>query len=481
MDRRTFLSLATWPIWLSACSRGGQSDSGNNGSSVDNASAFNQALRIPQELKGELREGVLQYDLTILAAEHVFFEGVSTATYAIDGTFLGPTLRLLQGESVSINYHNKLGEMTTMHGHGMHLPAIMDGGPHQPIAAGGEWSAQYAVNQPASTNWYHPHTHGKTGEQVYKGLAGLILVDDELSVSLNLPNSYGIDDIPLVLQDRRFDSNKQLLYIESNQDIMRGMLGDVQLVNGTVSPYQEVAAGLVRLRVLNGANARVYQLSLSNAQSFQLIASDNGLLAAPITLSSIELSPGERAEIVVDFSATSATSIDLIDNNNNQAELLRFHINQALTVLDTVVPDTLATMPSLDASNVDVTRSFKLTMQGGNSPKFFINGQSMDMARTDFSMNINDIEVWDVENASDMTHNFHMHATHFQILERNGRASDVGIHEKGLKDTVLLKGNERVKLITKMTDFADASAHYMFHCHILEHEDRGMMGQFSVI
>ena len=486
MDRRQFLKYSTLPMLLQACSSG-NNNTGNQISATPTTLsniAFSKPLAIPAEMNGELLNGVLHYDLNIQQSSHTFYDGFSTATYGINGSFLGPTLRLTQGQAVSVNYNNALSEATTMHGHGMHVPAVMDGGPHQTINSGNSWSAQYTVNQPAAMNWYHPHTHGKTGEQVYKGLAGLIIIDDDTSQSLNLPKTYGVDDIPLVLQDRRFDSNGQLQYIETNMDIMRGMMGNVQLVNGVIQPYQTITTGLVRLRILNGANARVYRLALSNNQSFQLVASDNGLLTEPVTLSSFELSPGERAELVVDFSSLTGTSIELIDSNNGNIGLLSFQVASTLTASTTTVPASLANITSLTASSATFTRSFVLTMQGpgmGGTPKFFINNASMDMSRTDFTMNRGVVEVWQIQNDTDMTHNFHVHATHFQILERNGSAAAVGIHERGLKDTVLLKAGESAKLVIKMTDFADATGHYMYHCHILEHEDRGMMGQFVVV
>ncbi len=475
MDRRQFIKCSTLPFFLQACS--------SNSPAVPTSTPFSKLLAIPAEVNGELRDGKQQYDLTIQQSSHTFFNGFSTSTFGVNGSFLGPSLRLMQGADVSINYSNQLSEETTMHGHGMHLPAIMDGGPHQIIPAASSWSAQYTVNQPASTNWYHPHVHGNTGEQVYKGLAGLIYVDDGSSQTLNLPRTYGVDDIPLVLQDRRFNTNGQLQYIETNQDITQGMKGDTHLVNGVIQPYHAITAGLVRLRILNGANARVYRLALSNSQTFQLIASDNGLLAAPVTLPSIEISPGERAEIVVDFSGLAGGTVELIDSNNSNIGLIQFQIAGTLSATTTTVPASLASITPLGPLAAVVNRSFVLSMQGagaGGTPQFYINSVTSDLNRTDFTMNLGDIEIWEVSNITNMTHNFHTHATYFQIIERNGSAATVGTHEKGLKDTVLLKAGESVKLIIKMTDYTDATGHYMYHCHILEHEDRGMMGQFVV-
>jgi len=212
MERRDFLTLsgATAVALLTGCGGGG------GGSTTDARSSLTpkaKALPIPPELRGTLDvNGVRQYDLTVQAAQHDFFVEANTPTYAVNGTFLGPTLFLRNGDAVSINYSNTLSETISMHGHGMHVPANMDGSAWQEIAAGATWSAQYTVNQKACTNWYHPHTLHKTGEHVYRGIAGLIIIEDSESDALDLPNRYGIDDIPLVLQDRIFDNNANLVY-----------------------------------------------------------------------------------------------------------------------------------------------------------------------------------------------------------------------------------------------------------------------------
>jgi len=181
---------------------------------------FDTKLFIPPFLEGKERNGVYHYDLNIQEAKHSFFKNILTHTYAVNGTYLAPTLRLLNGQKVSINYSNNLKETTTMHGHGMHLPPEMDGSAHQPIDSGKTWSAQYKVKQNACTNWYHPHTMDKTAEHVYKGLAGLIIIEDEESQKLDLPKEYGVDDIPLVLQDRFFDKAGQIYYHPSMHQTM---------------------------------------------------------------------------------------------------------------------------------------------------------------------------------------------------------------------------------------------------------------------
>jgi FtsP/CotA-like multicopper oxidase with cupredoxin domain len=277
-------------------------------------------LPIPPLRPPTVRDGVDHYDLTIREGEHPFFDGVATRTYAIDGSWLGPTLLLRRGRPVSINYTNRLPETTTMHGHGMHVPARMDGTAHQPIAPGAIWSSVFTVDQRACTNWYHPHAMGKTAEHVYKGVAGLIIIEDDESRSLNLPRRYGVDDIPLVLQDRRFVQG-QIDYRPSMPEIMHGFVGETFLANGAIDPIFDAEAKELRLRILNGSNSSIYALGFVGEIPFHQIATDNAFLETPIALTRLVLSPGERAEVVIDLSAYAGKSLALYDYYNGKSFL----------------------------------------------------------------------------------------------------------------------------------------------------------------
>jgi FtsP/CotA-like multicopper oxidase with cupredoxin domain len=472
MKRRDFFKLsAVTSLWLlTGCGGGGTSSSGNNGT------ATTTALPIPSLLKPIDKNGVQHYDVSILEAEHTFFDGIATKTYAMNGTYLGPTLLLTNGDNVSINYTNNLKETTTIHGHGMHLPAKMDGAAHQPIAVGTTWSAQYTVNQKASTNWYHPHFMGKTAEHVYKGLAGLIIVEDNESRALDLPKRYGIDDIPLVLQDRIFN-NGQIDYSPSRREIMRGYVGDTFIANGAIEPTFDAEAKEIRFRILNGSNATVYELGFSNGMSFKQIATDNSFLEVPVSMTRLTLSPAERAEIVVDLTTLSGETFTLFEYRNSKT-FVNISVNKTATAT-TTLPTTLTTLDAIDTSLVSQTRPFRYGMAGMGA--FTINGKSMDMNRIDEVITLGDTEIWEVTNPMMMDHNFHIHATHFRVIERNGSAANVAENEKGYKDVVYLPANGTVKLLVKMTDYTDSTAPYMYHCHFLEHEDAGMMGQFTVV
>jgi FtsP/CotA-like multicopper oxidase with cupredoxin domain len=473
MQRRNFLKLSTvTSFWLLTGCGGGSSSSSRIDSDSLNT-GFTQ-LAIPKLLIGKEMNGVQHYDLNIQKATHTFFDAFETATYAVNASYLGPTLKLINGENISINYTNNLDESTTMHGHGMHVPANMDGAAHQIITAGSQWSAIYTVNQRASTNWYHPHLMGKTAEHVYKGLAGLIIVEDSEINTLDLPKTYGVDDIPLILQDRFFDANGQLDYSPTNREIMMGYNGDIHIVNGVYKAYIDLEAKEIRFRILNASNSSMYTVNFSDGRSFKQIATDNSLLEAPVSMNSLRLSPAERAEIVVDLTALAGEVLTL---NNGSKDILKINV-KAKTLATTRTPNTLTTLAFHKVSDALRTRTFSLSASG--SGDFRINGASMNMGVINERVPINEVEIWEVINTMGMNHNFHIHATHFSIIERNGSSLNVAENEKGYKDTVFLGGNDKVKLLVKMTEYRDSTSPYMYHCHFLEHEDAGMMGQFIV-
>ncbi len=472
MQRRKFLTLSSIAALylLNACGGGRNSSSSN----ISNLTVNKKSLPIPELLRPTTRNGVQHYDLTIQKGKHNFFLDIQTDTYAINSTYLGPTLLMQNGENVSINYTNTLTETITMHGHGMHVPPSMDGSAHQPIAVGQTWSSQYTVKQRACTNWYHPHTLHKTAPQVYQGLAGLVIIEDDESKGLDLPKRYGIDDIPLVLQDRIF-SNGQLQYNPSTMEVMRGYIGDISIANGAIEPILDVEAKEIRFRILNGSNSSVYTLGFSDGRNFKQIATDNSFLESPIEMTRLTLSPAERAEIVVDFSTLLGGKVTFRDFKNDKT-FITININEPATQR-TSLPNRLTTLEKLDATQAVRTRPFILT---GRMGSFEINGKSMDINRIDENVPLGDVEIWEISNNMMVDHNFHIHATHFMILERNGSPNNVAANEKGYKDVVYIPANESVKFIVKMIDYTDNAVPYMYHCHFLEHEDAGMMGQFIV-
>jgi len=474
-------------------------------------------LRIPELLEGERHGSDRNYALQLQSGTRQFLGGLTTPTLGINGSFLGPTLRLRNGSDVGISVLNQLTEASTIHWHGLHVPAKADGGPAQIIEPGASWKPTFTVNQKAGTFWYHSHLLNKTGEQVYRGLAGMIIIDDEESEGLDLPSTYGVDDIPLIVQDRRFNEDGSFRYVGMHRDVMTGVFGDRILVNGTTSALFAPSASKVRFRILNAANARTFNFALADAREFSLIASDGGLLEKPIALRNIVLAPAERAEIVVDFS--DGSPVDLISLPLEDASpflpigMMRNMqpINTAaLTILkiepqsslqrSAVLPRDLTSIRRMQASEAARTRRFELSMpmgmgmmagrggqrggggrgrMGGMGGEFLINGKPMAMDEINEVVAEGSTEIWEIYNDSMMMHPFHIHHGQFQVLDRDGVPP--GPEEMGFKDTVKVGAGQTVRFIMRFENFSDPNTAYMYHCHILEHEDNGMMGQFTVV
>ncbi len=467
---------------------GGHRGSRSNPPNTDKRGLLtNEPLFIPQLLTGtdKNRDGVKHFDLEIQKQQHNFYKDYKTNTFGISQSCLGKTILLQNGDKASINYTNKLDENTTMHGHGMHVPAKMDGGAHQIIKPNETWQAKYTVKQHASTNWYHPHLMGKTAEHVYQGLSGMIIVKDP-NENLGLPDTYGEDDIVLIIQDRQFVDH-QLDYNPGMRDIMMGYIGDVLITNAGIEPKLDVKAGVIRFRLLNGSNASLYKFSFDDNSEFYQIATDNALLEKKVAMKELVLSPSERAEIIIDFSKKQNKTIKLMcDEQIRGRKYTALSINVSNTqgaiidinTINNVLNASLQKADSAYVTKVARTRNFVL---GGARGSLTINGKSMNMNRIDEKIKLDEVEIWHVKNNMRMHHNFHMHATHFIPYKRNGKTSEVKENEKGYKDCIHIPPGESVDLLVKMTDYTDAQGAYMFHCHFLEHEDAGMMGQFVVV
>lgn len=419
--------------------------------------------------------------LEITRGSRSFFPGLSTATLGYNNDYLGPTLRIYNGQDLHIDVANTLDEDTTVHWHGLHVPAEWDGGPHQVIHAGDSWHPEFTVNQQAATLWYHPHLMGKTGEQVYRGLAGLLYIEDDFSLNAAIPKQYGFDDIPVILQDRSFYEGGSFAYIRSGHDIMHGMLGNNMIVNGVIKPRLSVPRGIIRLRLLNGSNASIYRVSFVKQRPFWVIASDGGFLPQPERVNSLIFTAGERYEILLDLSKEPAGTSDMMIVEQwagNRYEALEITTEDSISEFNTI-PQTLYPVQPIDPKTADRTRQITMeTISRGG--RLTINGKNMDMKRIDMQIPLGSTEIWEISNNSRMMmqvpHSMHLHDVQFQLLDRNGEIPSP--IERGRKDTVLLMPGEQVRIISKFEDYTGI---YMFHCHMLEHEDHGMMGQFEVI
>lgn len=458
-----------------------------------------QQLFIPPTLSGT------SIDLDLDEGTKSFFPGTATNTYGANGNFLAPTLILDRYQQVTLNVHNNLTDTTTIHWHGMHVAPENDGGPHIFIPPGTTWSPSFEVKDWAATHWYHPHLHYHTNEQVLKGLAGMIIVRDPIESALSLPRTYGIDDIPLILQTRAFDSN--------NQIVTHSALDTTVMVNGTIDPYVSVPSQMVRLRLLNGSSERVYELGFSGNQPFQQIASDGGLLSAPVSLTRLRLAPGERAEIIVNFTGMEGQSTDLINFgselpnaiygasqpgmgpgqtipnytlnplNGNNFSMITFNVGSQTTNPVLSIPTSLVTHNPWPESSATTTRTLTFSPQvmGPTAIQgpFLINMMPFDMMMINFYIPFEATEIWTLTNSTPIAHPFHIHNVPFYILDINGQVPPASL--QGRKDVVLVPaGGGTVRFITKFEDFYNDSVPYMYHCHMLTHEDDGMMGQFIV-
>jgi len=433
--------------------------------------ASNNSLPIP-ELLVDSNPNVLVSDYYLSAQNGLsnFIAGKQTPTMGYNGSYLGPVIKVSNGEEVRMHVKNELDMETSIHWHGLVIPGNVDGGPHQLIQPQSIWEPSFKVNQPASTLWFHPHVIGTTAIQVYYGLAGMIIVEDENTKELNLPDDYGINDIPLIIQDRNFNTDGSFIYFDNMMD---GAVGNYVLVNGAITPDLVVQQVKMRFRVLNGANARNFNLRFDDNDPFYQIASDGGLLEAPLMAENLFITPGERAEIVFDFSQYDEGDVVKLLNDNEL--VMTFLVGDNSEDL-TEIPESLAVIERMDEI---LATGIKTIVLDGMGHMVSLNGRKFDINRVDDNVMLGDIEVWEISTTSGMMmgspgHPFHIHGTQFQVLSRDG--SPPYLNERGWKDTVYVRANETVRIIVKF----DYEGLYMYHCHILEHEEAGMMGQLEV-
>jgi len=450
-------------------------------------------LWIPDTLSG------VNFSLTIKDTIKQLRPGNQTITGSVNNNFWGPTLFFNKGDIVHLNVKNKLNDSTTIHWHGMHLPAVMDGGPHQVIPPGTLWQPYWKVSNNAGTYWYHPHLHEMTLEHLTKGIGGFIIVRDPIESSLALPRKYGIDDIPLVLTSRRYDANNQ--FVTTNT-----AYGDYMLSNGTPSAQINLPKQYVRLRILNAEVERGYDLGFSDNRTFYIIANDGGLLNSSIAVTRVKLMVGERVEIMVNLGSDQiGSSLNLMAYNSGQTfgfpgsepgtngafgSLLNninfnvLHINVIASTNNPIIslPSSLTSNSYYTSANATVTRTINITNgnPGPNPIPFNFDNTSFAIGTINKTVNLNDIEKWTIINNNVFGHTFHIHDVEFKIVDRNGSPTGVGSHESGWKDVIYVPRNESVSFVAKFDDYADAIHPFMYHCHFSNHEDEGMMGQFIV-
>ena len=481
------------------------------------------------------------------------FAGKTATTWGYNGNLLGPAVKLNKGQSVTVDIHNQLAEETTLHWHGLEIPGEVDGGPQGIIPAGGKRSVTFTPDQRAATCWFHPHQHGKTGHQVAMGLAGLVLIEDEEIRKLMLPKQWGIDDVPVIIQDKQFSADGQVDYQLDIMTAAVGWFGDTLLTNGAIYPQHAAPRGWLRLRLLNGCNARSLNIAASDNRPLYVIASDGGLLAEPVKVTELPMLMGERFEVLVDVSDGKAFDLVTLPVSQMGMAVAPFdkphpvmRVQPLLITASGTLPDTLTSMPSLPSLEGLTVRKLQLSMdpmldmmgmqmlmkkygaqamagmdhgkmmghmnndnmghgnmnhgnmnhgemgnmqhgdmgnmKHGGSFDFHnanrINGQAFDMNKPMFAAAKGQHERWVISGQGDMMlHPFHIHGTQFRILSENGKAP--AAHRAGWKDTVRVEGGVS-EVLVKFDHDAPKEHAYMAHCHLLEHEDTGMMLGFTV-
>lgn len=423
-------------------------------------------------------------------------------------SYMGPMIKANTGDKVRIRFTNRIPDKTIIHWHGLHVPAIMDGHPRHVIPEGESYLYEFEVKNRAGTYWYHPHPHGRTGPQVYGGLAGLFLISDEEEKAAGLPT--GEHDVPLVIQDRSFDNDNQLVYRSGHMmEQMNGFLGNWILVNGIPKFTLPVSTRSYRFRFLNGSNSRIYKLAWQDGRPLTVIGTDGGLLEKPVHRDYLYLSPGERVELWADFSNNSVgfeTALVSLpfdagmtgrgmmmggrmgynQNLPNGAGFSIFKVKVAKRVnKKQSLPERLTELTPVsqnEADNTDRLRQFFLSMR---HMRWTINGRvfQMEDVAEDEIVQLGSNEIWEFTNNAggmmhmmDLPHPIHLHGKQFRVIERKG-VMHKGYLDDGWKDTVLLMPGERIKIMIRFDDYPGL---FLYHCHNLEHEDMGMMRNYYV-
>jgi len=445
------------------------------------AAAPEDTLVMPPVLKNiSSVPGTVEVNLAAEPARLALLPGHPTNAYAYNGSVPGPTLEVHEGDHVIIHFHNNLPEPTTIHWHGLHIPAVMDGSPLHPVGTGKDYDYIFTIPRgSAGTYWYHPHPDVRTGYQMAMGLFGAIIVRDAHD-----PLPASLPEKLLVLSDNRFkpDGSPDIADPNSAQgeiDQENGREGNVLFVNGQVAPVIRIRSGETqRWRIVNVSAARIYRLAIPG-QTLLHVGDDGGLFERPREDTSILLANSERVELLIRGSRPPRTRTSLQtlpydrydphtrpENWNVAHDLLSLRYTDDAPVLPPALPSIMRNVVALDTTRV--TRRQVLVLSQG-----LINGKTMEMGRVDVRANLGATEIWQIENVVTMDHPFHLHGFQFQILDRDG----VPEPYRSWKDVVNVRKHQVVRVIVRFDDFPGK---WMFHCHILDHEDHGMMGILEV-
>ena len=459
LGRREFVGLTAASLsaaWLAACGRDLVSPA--DAPRLARATSTRNPLRIPSVVSPS--------GLTLTAAPGTadLGGGQRSTAWMYNNQFPGPTIVANTGGRATIQLTNGLSQHSITHWHGMIVDYADDGHPRQAVPPGGSYAYDFTVAQRACLNWYHPHPHMHTGEQVYYGLAGAFILRDAEEAALNLP--AGAYEVPLIIRDASFDSAGNLKFGAKSS----GFIGTDPLVNGTRNAFLAVNKAVYRFRVLNGCNARVLRLALGSGAPFTLIGNDGGLLAAPTSVTQITLAPAERLDLLVDFRALGQNASVMLRDVGAGWDLVEFRGTGAVVTSAAIPVGPLSSITPLSGPAAP-TRTF--SFDGMTR----INGRLYDINRIDFQVPLGTVERWRFRTNGNAPHPVHVHGASFQVQSRTGGRGQVFPWERGWKDTVLLGDSETVDVLVRF----DRRGLYLIHCHQLAHEDQGMMSNFQVV
>ncbi|WP_367320663.1 multicopper oxidase family protein [Streptomyces sp. HUAS ZL42] len=437
-------------------------------------------LSVPDLLEGTTSDGTTTFTLEAQTGSAEVISGVTSTTAGYNQSFLGPTMKWTKGDTVLLNITNSLGEDTTVHFHGAHVPPKMDGGPQVAFADGETWSPTFEVLDEAMTLWYHPHALGTTAKQAVHGLAGLIIVEDDDTTSAALPSDYGTDDIPLIFQCLAVDDSGDIKYDLSGY--LGGNLNFPLLVNGTnvddTTLTFSATRTRTRFRLLNASPSDIITIQRSDGGTMTQVATDQGYLAEAADVTEIRLVAGARAEMVMDLSADvtlqAVVTTGWVRGGSGTYDFLTVTASGTDTPDD--LPGSLRTIDRYDTSDF-TARTITLGQSGLNMTINGSVGTTMD-AMAMISTTLGAKEIWTITNATQLEHSFHLHDVPYQLIEING-AEPTGV-ELGWYDTYEVVGGGSIKIAMEFTDFTDDTYMYMLHCHLLQHEDEGMMASLMV-
>jgi suppressor of ftsI/bilirubin oxidase len=456
-------------------------------SAVAQAAGATGTLNIPPLLEPDSTNGTKVFTLSMESGTTEILSGISSSTCGFNQAFLGPVLKVDNGDTVRMDITNNLSEVSTVHWHGAHIPPSVDGGPQNTIDAGDTYSPSFTINQDACTLWFHPHALGTTAKHIASGLAGMLIVNDSSDGAAALPSDYGTDQFPLVVQSLPISSAGVIQYTTAGETASTTSFpvlvnGSNVAVDGT--PTLNVDVSRVRLHLLNASVADLVTISRTDGGGLTQVATDAALLSSPLSVSTLRLVGGERAEIVVDLTSAASVTLQATITAGGARGGSGTKSIVTITSTATTAADTLATslntFTALDTSSPDASRTIALSNSGNTMLINGVAGTTMTaMESNEIMTTLGDTEVWTITNATGLIHSFHLHDVPFQVLSTNGVAPTGAYAE--WKDTIYIGPNSTNKIAMKFTDYSDTTYAYMLHCHNAVHEDEGMMTMLMVM